>query len=161
MKPMMDDMLMEHKIGMLICVTVIVSSLILVHFTLSYGDYFSAYDVDYIKFPTGILFLVGLVYGLWSVFSPETTLRYAIMSIGTLAVCVVALVVIANFIPTTPYLEECRVLTYETEFVSMSECIEYTRYNPDATGTQIIDALTEKNRKVPPIEDLLDRPLNP
>ena len=105
MKPMMDDMLMEHKIGMLICVTVIVSSLILVHFTLSYGDYFSAYDVDYIKFPTGILFLVGLVYGLWSVFSPETTLRYAIMSIGTLAVCVVALVVIANFIPTTPYLE--------------------------------------------------------
>ena len=160
MKAMLDDMLMEHKIGILLCVTVIASNIMLVHLTLSYGDYFSAYDVDYIKFPTVILFLVGLVYFIWSVFSPETTLRYAIMSIGTVAVCAVALGVIANFIPPTPYLEECRVLTYETEFISMSECMEYAKNNPDATGAQIINTLTENNKGLQ-IEDLLDRPLNP
>ena len=102
-----------------------------------------------------------MVYCIWRAFSPETTLRYAIMSFATLIVCSATFVVVVISIPPTPYLEECRVLAYETEFVSLNECMEYVRYNSDATGAQIIDALIEKNKKVPPIEDLLDRPLNP
>ena len=161
MKSIMGDMLTEDKIRILACVAIIVSSIILVYFTLSYDDYFSAYDVHYIKSFATILFASGFVYFVWCAIYLETTPRYAIMSIGILAVCSTIFIIVMILTPSTPYYEECSVLTYEIGFVSLDECMEYARYNPDATGAQIIDTITEKNRKVPPIEEILNRPLNP
>ena len=161
MKSIMDDMLTEDKIRIFVCVAIIVSSIILVHLTLSYDDYFSAYDEHYIKSSATILFAFGFVYFVWYGVDVEAKRRNVIMSLGTLAVCSTIFVMVLVLTPSPPYFEECSMLTYEIGFVSRDECIEYARYNPDATSAQIIDALTEKNRKVPSIEDLRGRPLNP
>ena len=159
MKAVMD-ISTEQKTWILICATVIIFNIVLVYFALSYDDYFSAYDAIYVEMPAFILLMFGIIFFVWGISNFEIDYRYTIMSVVTLAICSATFVMVVISTPPLPYLKECDVLADETEFVSRNECMEYARYNPDATGAQIVDAVTEKN-KVVPIEELLDRQLNP
>ena len=120
----------------------------------------SAYHVEYITFMSIILTIPTLVFLLYSMLSDTCNSFHKIVIFATLFTWGILLVIVVDF-ASTPYFDECSVLTAEYESMSLHGCINYAGSNPDATGAQIIDALTEKNRKILPIEELFDRPLKP
>ena len=61
----------------------------------------------------------------------------------------------------TNYLDECSILTAEYESVQLRDCMSHASVNPDATGAEIIKALTVKTEATHIVADLLKRPLKP
>ena len=61
----------------------------------------------------------------------------------------------------TNYFDECSILTAEYESVQLRDCMSHASVNTDATGAEIIKALTVKTEATHTVADLLKRPLNP
>ena len=140
------------------CVILITFNIICAYHMTQYN--ISAYHVEYITLMSIILTIPTLILLLYAMLNDTCNIFHKIVIFATLFTWGILLVIVADF-ASTPYFDECSVLAAEYESMSLPGCINYAGSNPGATGAQIIDALTEQNRKVSPVEKLLDRPLKP
>ena len=96
-------------------------------------------------------------------FSTFSTPQKSVIILLTFAIVVmtVALGILMHQTFGVDYFNECLILVTVYESVQAGDCMSYASANPDATGAEIIKALTGES-DIPSIAaDLLKRPLNP
>ena len=160
MQAVIKSTLTEHRVLVLVCAVLITANIIHAYHTL-HND-LSMFDASFARTISVILFMPTIACFFYTLLSNTCDDRYKVITFAVLFMWVILSVIVIDYTFTSiSYFDECGILAKESQFVARNECIEYARNNPDATGAQIIDVLTEQNRKVPQIEELLDRPLNP
>ena len=163
----------NHTRKILLYVAIMISNITLILVPFAYDNYFSSVYIYYAFLIAGSLLCLMVLWLLLAVrFADPGVTHTLILTLGVFT-CVFTSLVCFGVLPDIPYSEECGVLAGGSS-ISRSECIEYAIHNPNTTGMQIIDAITEKNKKIMDeilnknipdekiqIEDLFDRPLNP
>ena len=150
----------RHPISVIFHVAIIVSYIAIAYMLLS--NELSASGMTDLVIASAILLVLSFVGFLWDRLSNREDKRLISIAFVLMIACM-SLVVVVGYIvyPSQDYYDECTVLTAEYKSTLVYDCIDYAESNSDATGSQIIEALTEQNRKILPIEELFDRPLNP
>ena len=160
MQAVVKSILTEHRVLVLLCVVLITANIIHAYHTL-HND-LSMFDANVARIISVILFMPTIGCFFYTIISDTCDDRYKVITFAVLFMWAILSVIVVDYTVTSiSYFDECGVLAKESQFVSRNECIEYVMNNPDTTGAQIIDVLTEKNIKLPLIEELLNRPLNP
>lgn len=148
----------SSKNGFIFTCGVIISIGIATALNASY-NYMTPSDVSNTSFLMFTLMVASMIcMSIWSVNLGDR--KYILVFLATIIVSGISCHVIIAAYESVTYYDDCSTLNDMFD-INRFNCIDYAINNPDATGAEIVEALTIKVQPIDFETSILDRPLNP